>query len=432
MNAQSSSTPRLNWAGLIKTIGPGILFAGAAIGVSHLVQSTRAGAMYGWLLAPIIILTMAVKYPFFQYPYRYMTATGESMLRGYQRVGNWMLGLFGVLVLLSGVLTLAAVTVVTAGLAGQLFPLPFVPAEASAVVWTIAFVAGTLALLLFGHYATLDAVIKAIMSVLAVATVAALGVALSKGSNALPNVETPALWDAAGITFLLGLMGWMPTPIDASVWPTLWAAERKRQTGHTPSRAEAMTDFHIGYFGTLAMALCFLGLGALVMFATGREFPGAAVAFAGEFFTLYTETLGNWSLYIVGLAALTCMISTTLTCFDAYTRTAYASFMLLAQRGEERSQREDASYRLLMGAYGVITIIIIAFFSEQMLAIVTVATVLAFLSAPIVGLMNYVTVMRTGVEEGARPTALLHVVTWIGLVYLAGFSMVWLYISFLQ
>ena len=31
-----------------KKLGPGLLFAGAAIGVSHLVQSTRAGADFGW------------------------------------------------------------------------------------------------------------------------------------------------------------------------------------------------------------------------------------------------------------------------------------------------------------------------------------------------------------------------------------------------
>ena len=30
-----------------KKLGPGLLFAGAAIGVSHLVQSTRAGADFG-------------------------------------------------------------------------------------------------------------------------------------------------------------------------------------------------------------------------------------------------------------------------------------------------------------------------------------------------------------------------------------------------
>ena len=35
---------KIDW--LKKTLGPGILFASTAIGVSHLVQSTRAGAEY--------------------------------------------------------------------------------------------------------------------------------------------------------------------------------------------------------------------------------------------------------------------------------------------------------------------------------------------------------------------------------------------------
>ena len=32
---------------ILKTLGPGILFASTAIGVSHLVQSTKAGALFG-------------------------------------------------------------------------------------------------------------------------------------------------------------------------------------------------------------------------------------------------------------------------------------------------------------------------------------------------------------------------------------------------
>ena len=37
-----------SWRDKLKAVGPGILFAGACIGVSHLVQSTRAGAGYGF------------------------------------------------------------------------------------------------------------------------------------------------------------------------------------------------------------------------------------------------------------------------------------------------------------------------------------------------------------------------------------------------
>ena len=50
---------------LISKLGPGLLFAGAAIGVSHLVQSTRAGADFGWGLIWALLLVNIFKYPFF-------------------------------------------------------------------------------------------------------------------------------------------------------------------------------------------------------------------------------------------------------------------------------------------------------------------------------------------------------------------------------
>ena len=49
----------------LQSLGPGLLFAGAAIGVSHLVQSTRAGAEYGFGLIWALLLVHLFKYPFF-------------------------------------------------------------------------------------------------------------------------------------------------------------------------------------------------------------------------------------------------------------------------------------------------------------------------------------------------------------------------------
>ena len=40
----------------LKSLGPGLLWAGAAIGVSHLVQSTRAGAGFGFALVWVVVL----------------------------------------------------------------------------------------------------------------------------------------------------------------------------------------------------------------------------------------------------------------------------------------------------------------------------------------------------------------------------------------
>ena len=106
-----------NW---IKAIGPGLLFAGAAIGVSHLVQSTRAGAMYGLGLFGIILLANITKYPGLSFGSRYTNATGLSILESYRRQGRWTLGVFGLLTVGTMFTVAAAVTMVTASLLNYL------------------------------------------------------------------------------------------------------------------------------------------------------------------------------------------------------------------------------------------------------------------------------------------------------------------------
>ena len=77
----------------LSKLGPGLLFAGAAIGVSHLVQSTRAGADFGWGFIWALILVNLFKYPFFQYGPRFTVATNTSLLDGYYKLGKGYLRL---------------------------------------------------------------------------------------------------------------------------------------------------------------------------------------------------------------------------------------------------------------------------------------------------------------------------------------------------
>jgi Mn2+/Fe2+ NRAMP family transporter len=105
----------------LRKLGPGLLFAGAAIGVSHLVQYTRAGADYGWGLLWALLLVNLFKYPFFQYGPRYALATGESLLNGYHRLGKGYLWAYFVLNMATMFTIQTAVTVVTAGIAAELF-----------------------------------------------------------------------------------------------------------------------------------------------------------------------------------------------------------------------------------------------------------------------------------------------------------------------
>ena len=50
-----------------KMLGPGLLYAGAAIGVSHLVQSTRAGAEFGYGLVWAVLLANFLKILFLRW-----------------------------------------------------------------------------------------------------------------------------------------------------------------------------------------------------------------------------------------------------------------------------------------------------------------------------------------------------------------------------
>ena len=79
---------------LSKTAGPGILFASTAIGVSHLVQSTRAGADFGLLILGFVVLALVLKYPFFEYGSRYANSTQTSIIDGYKKLGKPALWLY--------------------------------------------------------------------------------------------------------------------------------------------------------------------------------------------------------------------------------------------------------------------------------------------------------------------------------------------------
>ena len=112
---------KLSLSGITKTIGPGILYAGAAIGASHLVQSTRAGANFGFGIIWAVILINIFKYPFFEYAYRYTAATGKSMLEGYRNLGKWAITIYFILSLCTAIVNFAAIVIVCSGLAGFFF-----------------------------------------------------------------------------------------------------------------------------------------------------------------------------------------------------------------------------------------------------------------------------------------------------------------------
>ena len=96
--------------GLLSRLGPGLLYAGAAVGVSHLVQSTRAGGMFGFELIIAIVIIHLIKYPFFEFGPRYTAAMGKNLLHGYKKLGKWAVWVYLTMTLSHMFIIQAAVT----------------------------------------------------------------------------------------------------------------------------------------------------------------------------------------------------------------------------------------------------------------------------------------------------------------------------------
>lgn len=403
----------------LKKLGPGLLFAGAAIGVSHLVQSTRAGADFGLGLLWALLLVNLFKYPFFQFGPRYAAATGESLLDGYYKLGKGILITYFILNLATIFTIQTAVTIVTAGLANSLFGdisfLNFgINSISSVELWTIIILVICLFILFLGKYRTLDRLIKFIIVALTISTLVAVCSAYSTFNDSISLVQiVPST--AAEIAFLIAFMGWMPAPLDISVWHSFWALEKQKDEMAFSPKA-ALVDFNIGFAGAIILGIAFLCLGYFVMFNTGETFSDKAAVFSNQLIDLYTKSLGEWAHIIIGIAALTTMFSTTITTLDASPRSMSKSVELLTKK----SFKKGYLLWILILTFG--TLIIFFVFASEMGLLIQIATILSFITAPFYAIINYKLISSKHTPEAWRPSLKLHILSWIGILFLIGFS----------
>lgn len=393
----------------LQKLGPGLLFAGAAIGVSHLVQSTKAGANFGFGLLWALLLINLIKYPFFQFGPRYATATGESLLDGYKKLGKNVLKVYALLTFATMFTIQTAVTIVTAGIASSLFG-----AHISMEIWTIIILSICFGLLLVGKYALLDKMMKIIIIILSVSTLFAV-ITVFYNSEASSNWTQILPKTDAEIIFLIAFMGWMPAPLDVSIWHSLWAIQKRKEL-KVFSPKTALMDFNIGYLGTIVLGIGFLMLGGLVMFGTGKTFSNNGSEFSIQLIQMYTQNLGDWSYIIIGLAALTTMFSTTLTTLDASPRAMNKTMELIL----EKPLKNGYTSWLILLIIG--TIFIFIFFLSEMGTLIKIATILSFLTAPFYAIMNYILICSKHTPKPWKPSKVMHLLSILGILFLIGFN----------
>lgn len=413
--------------GIKNTLGPGLIMAAAAIGVSHLVQSTRAGAEFGFALAWAVILANLFKYPFLEFGPRYALATGNNMIEGYARMSPIAFWIFTIFTISTMFAVHAAVTMVTASLATSLtgINLPVILWSAIILFISVIYLARNL-------YSMLDSAVKVLMVILVFSTIAATIFAYTNiGYQHSPGLLAPNVWTVSGVAFLIALMGWMPIPIDAAAWQSIWSVERMKQTGYKPKLNEVLFDFNLGYLGAAVIALCFLTLGAVVMYGSGEEFATSAAGFSNQLISLYTTALGDWTYFIIAICAFTTMFSTTLTVTDTYPRVLNQIISIQKNRPADSTEPGNLMAYLLAGVSAG-TLVLLFLLGDRFRFLIDLATTLSFLMAPILAFMNHKLIHQPEVSEPYRPKKWLYWLSISGILFLTIFALIYLYWMFIH
>lgn len=403
---------------IFQLYGPGILFASTAIGVSHLVQATRAGSEYGLTLLWAIILANVFKYPFFEYGSRYAAATSESILDGYLKISKWSLILYFIVTLCTMLTVTAAVSIVCAGLLNNILPINLSIPNATLILFGICF------LMLFSKkYNLLDNLIKLIALVMVITTILAFGLVLINGPTYENNLFPKFNWDNVSINFLIALMGWMPTAVDLSAWNSLWTLEKIKSSKKKPNFKQIINEFNFGYILSACLAVFFLFLGAYLMFGSTEVFSNNSTLFSNQLISLYTLTIGSWSKIIISISAFAIMFGTTIAVLDGYSRTMSKSTQLIFKiKYSTKINYQAWLVFLLIGGW-----LIVSSFSNSFKNLIDLATIISFIVAPIVAILNIVLMSPKYINPKYLPPNWLKILSYLGVLFLSAFTLFYIY-----
>ncbi len=405
-------------------LGPGIVYAGAAVGVSHLVQSTRAGATYGLAMTLIIIVSCLIKYPALRFGNEYAAATGESLIDSYVRQGRWAIAMYGFAVITSMFFIVGAVSLTTAGLIKYALGLGIGDVPLTAGLLTACCV-----LLITGHYHLLERVNKSLVALFSLIIIVAVFLTLKKVDWGTFSI-LPAKLDTATIMFIVALAGFMPTPLDAAAITSLWTCAKARETGYRPTPVESRLDFNVGYVISIVLALCFMLLGTGVMYASDVTMAKSAGEFGGQVIHLFTQAIGNWAFPFISTAAIAVMLSSLFAIMDGLPR----SLGTLIAYSPLNNRRQDGE-KGLIPYYEALVIIIAAgagatvyLLMSSFATFIDLVTTIAFLVASPLAFLNHRAMLSRELPHHARPSAFIRSWSLLGILIMGGVTLFYLYL----
>jgi len=422
----------------LKRIGPGMILAASIVGSGELIATTTLGAKVGYTAMWIIILSCLIK-PIVQAELgRYVIATGETGLAGFNRVPgprakvNWIVWAWGAMTLMT-MMQIGAMFGGVSQVMNLLIP------QVSVKLWVVIFLAITLALLLGGGYGRIERLAMVKVGLFTMLTFLA----------ALLLVRMPqyfswdAFWDGfkfklpgAGFADAVAVFG--ITGVGASelfMYP-YWCVEkgyarfagRREASDEWSHRARGWVRvMHTDIVATMIIytvaTVAFYLLGAGVL--NGMKLVPKEGEMISTLSNIYTQTLGPWSRWLFYAGAIVTLYGTIFAATAANSR-VFADMLRLMGAFSADDAAARARYRNFFIVLLTVVPAGLIFIFTDPVHMVRIGGIAQAMMLPVIGL-GAVYLRHRHLPKNIQPSQWVTVGLWVAtalIVWLMGYSVI--------
>lgn len=295
--ADTSSTvlpPASGLSGRIMALGPAFVYVLTILGTGDLVSNSAAGAGYGYSLIWALGLTLVFRFVWVNTTAKYVLVTGESLMQGYARIGNWVNWVLLIsLIILRHFYNLYQIVMMGSG-ADLLFHLN---TEWSTAIWGLFFTLVGFVMMFWGGYPAIELFCKILVGLMGGSMVVAALLSNPDPAGILEGMFIPSIPGTEGLySALFILMALIGT--EAGSMTNLTYAYFIHEKGWKGEAYIKQQRFDLG-FGVVCLFL--MGM-LLQIAAAGTVRPlGVDLEGAEDLVQIFSQTQGLVGLIVFGL-----------------------------------------------------------------------------------------------------------------------------------
>ena len=422
-------SPRL----ALRRVGPGMVLAASIVGSGELIATTTLGAQVGFAALWIILVSCAIK-PVVQGELgRYTIATGETALEAFNRVPGprWGVGWLVWAWAATLSLTLLQIGGMYGGVAQVLHLLvPSVPVG----LWVAGCLVLTISLLLGGGYSRIEKLALVKVGLFTVLTVCAAAVLLQRdgavSGEDLANGMAFGL-PAAGLATAMAVFGITGVGATELVQYPYWCIEKGYarfvgpRDGSREWTARARGWVRVMHLDILCSLVIYtLATVAFYLLGAGVLHKAGTVPAARDTITvlsqIYTQTLGEWALWVFYVGAVVTLYGTIFASAAAHSRLCADVVRMLGvyERADGQSRRRWRNRFVV-----VLSVIpaVLYWAIESPVQMVVAGGIAQALLLPLIG-SAAIYLRHNRLPADLRPSTGTTILLWVSTLVMAGFA----------